>query len=121
MDRNSSWPLGIVSTLSRGWSILGRTWEGETQRSYRFVLPRPFGVFSIRDIALIKQGVLMPTLKINFAGIELKNPLIVASSELTDEFDKMRWAEDGGASAAIHKLAFLKIPFFARPYHIFEG
>jgi len=29
-------------------------------------------------------------------------------------------AEDGGASAAITKLAFLKIPFFARPYHIFE-
>jgi dihydroorotate dehydrogenase len=27
----------------------------------------------------------MPTLKINFAGIELKNPLIVASSELTDD------------------------------------
>ena len=62
----------------------------------------------------------MSTLKINFAGIELKNPLIVASSELTDEFDKIRWAEDGGASAAITKLAFLKIPFFARPYHIFE-
>jgi len=62
----------------------------------------------------------MATLKINFAGIELKNPLIVASSELTDEFDKMRWAEDGGAGAAITKLAFLKIPFFARPYHIFE-
>lgn len=57
----------------------------------------------------------MATLKVNFAGIELKNPLIVASSELTDEFDKIRWAEDNGASAAITKLAFLKVPFSRDP------
>ncbi len=62
----------------------------------------------------------MPTLKVNFAGLELKNPLIVASSELTDEFDKIKWAEDAGVSAVSTKLAFLEVPFFARPYHIFE-
>src|SRR4030042_2485831 len=62
----------------------------------------------------------MATLRVNFAGIELKNPLSIASSELTDEFDKIKWAEDSGASAVSTKLAFLKVPFFARPYHIFE-
>jgi dihydropyrimidine dehydrogenase (NAD+) subunit PreA len=62
----------------------------------------------------------MPSLKVNFAGLELKNPLIVASSELTDELEKILWAEDNGASAVSTKLAFLKVPFFARPYHIFE-
>lgn len=62
----------------------------------------------------------MSTLKVNFAGIELKNPLMIASSELTDEFEKIKWAEDSGASALSTKLTFLKVPFFARPYHIFE-
>ena len=54
----------------------------------------------------------MPTLAVNFAGLELKNPLIVASSELTDAFEKIKWAEDYGASAVITKLAFLEVPFF---------
>ena len=62
----------------------------------------------------------MPTLAVNFAGLELENPLIVASSELTDAFEKVKWAEDYGASALSTKLAFLEVPFFARPYHIFE-
>ncbi len=62
----------------------------------------------------------MPTLAVNFAGLELKNPLIVASSELTDAFEKIKWAEDYGASAVSTKLAFLQVPFFARPYHVFE-
>ena len=62
----------------------------------------------------------MPSLAVNFAGLELKNPLIVASSELTDEFEKIRWAEDFGASAVSTKLAFLNVPFYARPYHVWE-
>jgi dihydropyrimidine dehydrogenase (NAD+) subunit PreA len=62
----------------------------------------------------------MANLAVNFAGLELKNPFIAASSELTDEFDKIKWAEDAGASAVCTKLAFLNVPFFARPYHIME-
>ena len=62
----------------------------------------------------------MANLNVNFAGLELKNPFIAASSELTDEFDKIRWAEDFGASAVCTKLAFLQVPFYARPYHVFE-
>jgi dihydroorotate dehydrogenase/NAD-dependent dihydropyrimidine dehydrogenase PreA subunit len=62
----------------------------------------------------------MPTLAVSFAGVELKNPLVVASSELSDAFEKIKWAEDFGASAVSTKLAFLQVPFFARPYHIFE-
>jgi len=62
----------------------------------------------------------MPTLAVNFAGLELKNCLVVASSELTDEFDKIRAAEDFGASAVSTKLAFLEVPFYARPYHVWE-
>ena len=62
----------------------------------------------------------MANLAVNFAGLELKNPLIAASSELTDEFDKIKWAEDYGASAVSTKLAFLEVPFYARPYHVWE-
>jgi dihydroorotate dehydrogenase/NAD-dependent dihydropyrimidine dehydrogenase PreA subunit len=62
----------------------------------------------------------MANLAVNFAGLELKNPLIVASSELTDEFEKIKWAEDFGASAISTKLAFLQVPFYARPYHVWE-
>ena len=32
----------------------------------------------------------MATLAVNFAGLELKNPFIVASSELTDKIDKIK-------------------------------
>ena len=62
----------------------------------------------------------MATLAVNFAGLELKNPFIVASSELTDKIDKIKWAEDAGASAVSTKLCFLEVPFFARPYHVYE-
>ena len=62
----------------------------------------------------------MADLSVSFAGLELKNPFIASSSELTDEFDKIKWAEDYGASAVSTKLAFLHVPFYARPYHIWE-
>ena len=62
----------------------------------------------------------MPKISVNFAGVQLKNPFIVASSELTDEFDKIKWAEDAGAAGVSTKLAFLNVPFYARPYHVWE-
>ncbi|MBA7623714.1 NAD-dependent dihydropyrimidine dehydrogenase subunit PreA [subsurface metagenome] len=62
----------------------------------------------------------MADLRVNFAGLELKNPFVVASSELTNTVEKIKLAEKYGASAVITKLCFLKIPFFAKPYHIVE-
>ncbi len=59
-------------------------------------------------------------LAIQFAGLALKNPLIVASSELTNTVSKIKEAERYGASAVSTKLAFLQVPFYARPYHIVE-
>ena len=62
----------------------------------------------------------MPTLEINFAGLKLKNPFVVASSELTNTLDKIKLAGQWGAAAVSTKLAFLEVPFYARPYHIWE-
>jgi len=62
----------------------------------------------------------MADLRVNFAGLELKNPFVVASSELTNTVEKIKLAEKYGASAVSTKLCFLKIPFYAKPYHIVE-
>ena len=62
----------------------------------------------------------MADLRVNFAGLKLENPFVVASSELTNTVEKIKIAEEYGASAAITKLCFLEIPFFAKPYHIVE-
>ncbi len=62
----------------------------------------------------------MSELAVNFAGLDLKNPFVVASSELTNSVSKLKDAERWGASAVSTKLAFLEIPFPARPYHIIE-
>ncbi len=62
----------------------------------------------------------MVDVKVNFARLELKNPFVVASSELTNTVEKIKLAEKYGASAVITKLCFLKVPFFAKPYHIVE-
>ena len=62
----------------------------------------------------------MSRLQVNFAGLKLDNPFIVASSELTNTLKKIKIAENYGASAVSTKLAFLKVPFYARPYHIIE-
>ena len=62
----------------------------------------------------------MADLSVEFAGLKLKNPFIIASSELTNKIDKIKLAEEKGASAVSTKLTFLKAPFYARPYHIIE-
>ncbi|GAB4247087.1 MAG: NAD-dependent dihydropyrimidine dehydrogenase subunit PreA [Thermoleophilia bacterium] len=62
----------------------------------------------------------MPDLSVDFAGLKLKNPFIIASSELTNTVDKIKRAEEHGAAAVSTKLAFLEVPFPARPYHIVE-
>ena len=62
----------------------------------------------------------MADLSVDFAGLKLKNPFIVASSELTNKVEKIKIAEQHGASAVSTKLTFLQIPLYARPYHIIE-
>ncbi len=62
----------------------------------------------------------MVDIAVDFAGLRLKNPFIIASSELTNTLDKVKTAEEHGASAVSTKLAFLHVPFPARPYHIVE-
>lgn len=62
----------------------------------------------------------MADLSVDFAGLKLKNPFIIASSELTNKVEKIKWAEENGASAVSTKLTFLKVPLYARPYHIIE-
>jgi dihydropyrimidine dehydrogenase (NAD+) subunit PreA len=62
----------------------------------------------------------MADLSVEFAGLKLKNPFIIASSELTNKLDKIKMAEENGASAVSTKLTFLKVPLYARPYHIIE-
>jgi dihydroorotate dehydrogenase/Pyruvate/2-oxoacid:ferredoxin oxidoreductase delta subunit len=48
----------------------------------------------------------MVNLSVNFAGIELKNPLVVASSDNVRDIRQIRKAEEYGASAVIVKTLF---------------
>ena len=48
---------------------------------------------------------------ITFAGIELANPFVVASSPLTSNIAVLQAADRAGAAAASTKLAFIKQPF----------
>ncbi|EKD84442.1 MAG: hypothetical protein ACD_39C00047G0002 [uncultured bacterium] len=48
----------------------------------------------------------MTSLKTKFFGLELKNPLIVASSSLTANVDKIREFSDNGAGAIVLKSVF---------------
>ena len=62
----------------------------------------------------------MADLSVDFAGLKLKNPFVIASSELTNKLEKIKVAEECGASAVSTKLAFLEVPLYARPYHVIE-
>jgi dihydroorotate dehydrogenase/Pyruvate/2-oxoacid:ferredoxin oxidoreductase delta subunit len=48
---------------------------------------------------------------VELAGIELKNPIVIASSPLTSSLDLLKKAEDFGAAGASLKLTFDRIPF----------
>ena len=45
----------------------------------------------------------MPTLKMQFVGLELSSPVIAGSAAITKDLDQMRRAEDAGAGAVIMK------------------
>ncbi len=48
----------------------------------------------------------MADLSTNFAGLELRNPVIVSSSGLTDSVEKIRKLEEAGAGAVVLKSLF---------------
>jgi len=48
----------------------------------------------------------MPNLRTNYLGLELKNPIIVASSGLTDSVEKIKELEANGAAAVVLKSIF---------------
>lgn len=48
----------------------------------------------------------MPNLKVNYLGLTLRNPIIVASSGLTGTADKIRSLEQTGAAAVVLKSLF---------------
>jgi dihydroorotate dehydrogenase/Pyruvate/2-oxoacid:ferredoxin oxidoreductase delta subunit len=51
---------------------------------------------------------------IEFAGLKLKNPFVVASSPLTAKVHLLKQAEEVGAAAASAKLTFIKQPFYGK-------
>ena len=51
---------------------------------------------------------------IEFAGLQFKNPYVVASSPLTARAKWLRAAADAGAAAVSTKLTFLKQPFYGK-------
>jgi len=51
---------------------------------------------------------------IKYAGIEFKNPFIVASSPLTKSIDLLRKADEAGAAGVSIKLTFIKQPFYGK-------
>ena len=50
-------------------------------------------------------------MKVTFAGITLKNPILIASGPLTASLDLLKQAEDNGAAGASLKLTFERVPF----------
>jgi dihydroorotate dehydrogenase subfamily 1 len=51
---------------------------------------------------------------IEFAGVEFKNPFVVASSPLTATIDVLQAADQAGAAAASTKLTFIRQPFYGK-------
>jgi dihydroorotate dehydrogenase subfamily 1 len=51
---------------------------------------------------------------LKFAGVEFKNPIVVASSPLTKNIDLLKQAEEAGAAAVSTKLTFIKQPFYGK-------
>jgi len=48
----------------------------------------------------------MPNLRVNFAGLELRNPLVVASAGITETVERMKRYEEEGAAAVVMKSYF---------------
>lgn len=65
-------------------------------------------VIDYKEIIIIikKREVFMSELKTEYAGLELKNPLIVSSSGLTAKLEKIKKCEKAGAGAVVLKSLF---------------
>mgnify|MGYP006278441269 CR=1 FL=1 len=48
----------------------------------------------------------MPNLKTTFAGLELKNPIVISSAGITENVEKMRRCQENGAAAVVVKSWF---------------
>jgi dihydroorotate dehydrogenase (fumarate) len=48
----------------------------------------------------------MASLKTNYLGIELKNPIIIGASNMVKSLDNLKAAEDAGAAAIVYKSLF---------------
>lgn len=53
-----------------------------------------------------KKNVDMPNLETRYMGLELKNPIIIASSGLTNSIEKIKGLENAGAGAVVLKSIF---------------
>jgi dihydroorotate dehydrogenase subfamily 1 len=51
---------------------------------------------------------------VEYAGLKLKNPIVIASSPLTAKVHLMKQCEESGAAAASAKLTFIKQPFYGK-------
>jgi dihydropyrimidine dehydrogenase (NAD+) subunit PreA len=52
----------------------------------------------------------MADLRVEFAGVEFKNPVLIASSSLTNHPAKLRQLEEAGAGGVVTKLASTAVP-----------
>ncbi len=48
----------------------------------------------------------MADLSVNFAGLDLKNPIIISSAGITENVRKMRLCQENGAAAVVIKSYF---------------
>ncbi|HOJ10430.1 MAG TPA: 4Fe-4S binding protein [Clostridiales bacterium] len=51
---------------------------------------------------------------INYCNVKFKNPMVIASSPLTSNIDRLIEAEKAGAAAVSTKLTFIKQPFYGK-------
>ena len=51
---------------------------------------------------------------INFCGIQMKNPVVIASSPLTSKLKYLVAADQAGAAAVSTKLTFIRQPFYGK-------
>jgi len=52
----------------------------------------------------------MADLRVGFAGVEFRNPVLIASSSLTNHPTKLRRLDEAGAGGIITKLASTAVP-----------
>ena len=57
----------------------------------------------------------MADLKVNLAGLQLKNPIMIASSPLTARLELLEQADENGAAAVCIKHTMMKQRFLAKP------